>query len=212
MAILTRSILTRLHPVSRQRIENFLHRRFSSTDTKIKDTSFKRLAYESMENPTHETHDQLVDSILEYAEFDSLRFRDSDDQDLLHLQTKEWDPMVNWFENKFNCTLPLEHSNVMAVQSLPAETREKIRCELTSLPRLPLVGLKFMSENLKSLVLSSSLAARYLSVEMAVDLSRLEISFQTQRWPSVESAHGVDKLSTLARVSAGTLFYHITLK
>lgn len=216
MVILTRIIINNLALLSRRTIgHNLRHKliRHASTEPKIiRDTSMRRLAYESMENPVNETHDELVDSILDYAEFDSLRFRAGDNQDLLHMQTTEWDPIVNWFEQRLNCTLPLDHGNIMAVQALPAEIREKIRSELLSLPRWPLVGLRFMSENLKSYILSTSLVSKYLTVDEAVNLSRLEISYQTQRWPSVESAHEVDKLLTLARVSAGTLFYHITLR
>lgn len=169
------------------------------------------LTYEAIDNPFNETKKCLIDSIVDYLSFDTIRFRDVENESLFKKQSRHWDPMVGWFEHKFNCHLPIEYGYITNTGSLPKNTIEVVSRYLNSHERWPLVGIKFLARNLKSYVLSSSLTEKFLDVEQAVELSRLETKFQTERWSKVEWEHDLDEQCTNARVSAGTLFYHLSV-
>lgn len=169
------------------------------------------LAYEAIDNPFDETKDAVVGSIVEYLKFDTIRFRDSSHEELLNKQSRHWDPLIGWFEHNFDCHLPIEYGDIMSTSSISKNTQDAITRHLHSLDRWPLIGVRFISQNLKSYVLASCLAERFLKVDQAVDLARLETKFQTERWTKVEWEHDLDEQCTKARVAAGTLFYHLCL-
>lgn len=169
------------------------------------------LANTAIDNPFDETVEALIESILEYLQFDTLRFRTSEPPELFQLQQRHWDPIVDWFEFTYKCQIPIEYGNLTAPACLPTDTHQKISRHLGTHKRWPLVGLKFMTENLKSFILAASLAERFLQVEPVVTLARLETKYQTEKWSSIEWEHDLDEQAILARVSAGTLFYHLSL-
>lgn len=169
------------------------------------------LANTAIDNPFNETQTEVIDSILEYLRFDTLRFRTNEPPELAQMQHKDWSPVIRWFEQNYKCKIPIEDGCLTIADSLPDDTRNNLSRHLATLNRWPLVGLKFMTENLKSFILCASLAERHLRVGPAVSLSRLETKFQTEKWSSIEWEHDLDEKSILARVSAGTLFYHLSL-
>lgn len=169
------------------------------------------LAYEAIDNPFNETKDAVVSSIVEYLKFDTVRFRDTSHEELLEKQSRHWDPLIGWFEHKFDCHLPIEYGDIMNTSSISKHTHETIARYLHSLERWPLIGARFITQNMKSYVLASCLTERFLTVDQAVDLARLETKFQTERWTKVEWEHDLEEQCTKARVAAGTLFYHLCL-
>lgn len=169
------------------------------------------LSYEAIDNPFGESQDDVVSSIIEYLNFDTVRFRDVQLEDLLAKQSRHWDPMIGWFEHRFKCHLPIDYGDITSTSSLPSHTHELISRHLKSHERWPLIGIRYLTKNLKSFVLASSLTERFLKVEQAVELSRLETKFQTEKWSNVEWEHDLDEQCTNARVAAGTLFFHLTV-
>lgn len=169
------------------------------------------LVYEAIDNPFNETKDAIVESIVEYLKFDTVRFRDTCHEELLEKQSRHWDPLIGWFEHQYNCHLPIEYGDILNTSSISTNTQETVARHLHSLERWPLVGARFITRNLKSYVLASCLMERFLKVDQAVDLARLETKFQTERWTKVEWEHDLDEQCTKARVAAGTLFYHLCL-
>lgn len=169
------------------------------------------LAYEAIDNPFNESKEVLVETIMEYLRFDTVKFRDVEDEDLLAKQSRHWDPLIGWFEQRFECHLPIEYGGLMSISSFPKPTEATINRYLDSHSRWPLIGIKFMASNLKSFVLTSCLTERFLKVEQVVELARLETNHQTEKWSKVEWEHDIDEHCTNARVAAGTLFYHLTV-
>jgi len=172
---------------------------------------FTTLAYEAIDNPFNESQAIMIDTIMEYLRFDTLRFRDTDHEELLAKQSRYWDPLVGWFEHKFTCHIPIDYGNITSTTPIPNSTQEIVSRHLESHKRWPLVGLKLMCRNLKSYIIASALTEKIVGVERAVDLARLETEYQTEKWSKVEWEHDIDEECTKARVSAGTLFYHLSL-
>lgn len=177
----------------------------------LKTMHLTTMAYEALDNPFNESKDEVVKSILEYLKFDTIRFRDVENEELLAKQSRHWDPLVGWFEHNCHCHLPIEYGSIVCTGSLPNLTQETVQRNLGSLGRWPLIGIRQMTTNLKSYVLARCLTERFLKVEQAVDLARLETRHQTEKWSKVEWEHDIDEQCTRARVAAGTLFYHLSL-
>lgn len=177
----------------------------------LKTMHLTTLAYEAIDNPFNEPKEFVISSIMEYLKFDTIRFRDVENEELLAKQSRHWDPLIGWFEHNFNCHLPIEYGDIISTGTLPNSTQEVVRRNLGSLERWPLIGVKNMTINLKSYVLAMTLTERFLKVEQAVDLARLETRFQTEKWSKVEWEHDIDEQCTNARVAAATLFYHLSL-
>lgn len=169
------------------------------------------LAYTAIDNPFDETKEELASAMLEYLKFDTVRFREPYNEELLHRQSRHWDPLIGWFEHNFNCHLPIEYGDITNTSAIPQATNDALLRHLCSHDRWPLVGANFMIRNLKSFVLASCLMERFLSVHQAVELARLETRFQAEKWSKVEWEHDLDEQCTCARVAAGTLFYHLSL-
>lgn len=169
------------------------------------------LAYTATDNPFDETEEDIANAMLEYLKFDTVRFRDTDNEEFLHRQSRHWDPLVGWFEHNYNCHLPIDYGDITNTSSIPKATSEQLLRHLCSHKRWPLVGANFITRNLKSFVLATCLMDRFLNVQQAVELARLETRFQVEKWSKVESEHDLDEQCTSARVAAGTLFYHLSL-
>lgn len=177
----------------------------------LKTMHLTTLAYRAIDNPFNETKETIMNSIIEYLRFDTLRFRDVDNQDLLNRQSRHWDPIIGWFEHKFDCHTPIEYGGIVSANSLPKRTEEIIHRHLDSHGNWALIGAEFMAKNLKSFVLTTCLTDRFLKVEQAVELARLEVRFQAEKWSEVEWEHDLDERCTNARVAAGCLFYHLSI-
>ena len=69
-------------------------------------------------------------------------------------------------------------------------------------------GFMFAVDNLKSVILAFACVDRYISVEKAVLLSRLEEEFQLGYWGRVEWGHDLHQQEQQARLAAAILFIH----
>lgn len=178
----------------------------------IKSMHLTTLAYKAIDNPFKETKETLVESILEYLRFDTLRFRDVENKELLHRQSRHWDPVIGWFEHKYECHVPIDYGDIVSGSAIPKSTETTVLRYLNSHGTWPLIGARFMAENLKSYILTSCLTERFLKADQAVELARLETRFQAEKWSKVEWEHDLDEQITNARVAAGCLFYHLSLQ
>lgn len=182
------------------------------SNKKMSNMHLTALAFTAIDNPFDETKEDMANALIEYLKFDTVRFRDTENEELLRLQSRHWDPLIGWFEHTFDCHLPIEYGDLSNVGTLPQTTSDKLSRHLQSHSgRWPLVGINFMTRNLKSFVLTSCLTERFLKVERAVEMARLETKFQTEKWSKVEWEHDIDEQTTNVRVAAGALFYHLSV-
>lgn len=166
------------------------------------------LANTAIDNPMRVTKDFNIASILEFLSSDTLCFRVDEPEELQKLQEEKWNPVVEWFMNEFDVDISVT-SNILAVQ-VSEEARKSITKHLSSYDLPSLIALNYVTENLKSAILTLALLKRKLSVENAISLSRLETEFQTSKWGNIEWAHDIELAQTRARVSAGILFVQLS--
>lgn len=162
----------------------------------------------ALDNPTQRTKEQMISAALKFLETDTICYRVEEPPGLVELQTNEWDPVMNWIEQRYNVVIG-SSSSIMGPQ-IPEETKETFQQQLKSFNFWSLTGLEFVINQLKSLVLSFALIDRHLNVEEAVLLSRLEEEYQIQSWGNVEWVHDYDMYELRARTAAGALFVHLS--
>lgn len=162
----------------------------------------------ALDNPTQRTKKQIISAALKFLETDTICFRVEEPPGLVEVQRNEWDPVMNWIEQRYNVVIGTSTS-ILGPQ-IPEETKETFGQHLNSYNFWSLTGLDFMISQLKSLVLSFGLIDRHLSVEQAVLLSRLEEEYQIQQWGNVEWVHDYDMYELRARTAAGAMFVHLS--
>lgn len=162
----------------------------------------------AIDNPTHRDKEQMISAALKFLETDTVCYRVEEPPKLVEHQKNEWDPPLHWIENRYNVTIG-SSSNILGPE-IPEATKETFHQHLKSYNFWSLTGLEFVITQLKSVVLSLGLIDRYLTVEQAVLLSRLEEEFQIQHWGNVEFAHDYDLFELRARTAAGALFVQLS--
>jgi len=169
------------------------------------------LAYTVLDNPCKDTPQSISEHLIGYLDSDTICYRDDDPEELDRLQSELWDPIIDWFNEKYNCRIePIRQGLVVPSEVIPSEVASEVKRQLESYSLWSLQGIKFATENLKSLMITLALLDNKFSVNEAVALSRLEVEFQIGRWGRVEWAHDVDQLALQSRVAAGLLLHQFT--
>lgn len=162
----------------------------------------------ALDNPTQRNKDQMINAALKFLETDTVCYRVDEPLALVELQKNEWDPVLEWIENRYNVTIG-SSSSILGPE-IPEATKDTFRQHLNSYNFWSLTGLEYVITQLKSVVLSLGMIDRHLSVQEAVLLSRLEEEYQIRRWGNVEWAHDYDMYELRARTAAGALFVHLS--
>ncbi|XP_014064254.1 ATP synthase mitochondrial F1 complex assembly factor 2 isoform X1 [Salmo salar] len=162
----------------------------------------------ALDNPTFRSKDQIITAALKYLETDTICYRVEEPPSLVELQNNEWDPVLNWIEDRYNVVIG-SSTNILGPE-IPQATMDTFRQHLGSYNFWSLTGLEYVITQLKSVVLAFALIDKHVTVEQAVLLSRLEEEFQIGHWGNVEWAHDVDLYELRARTAAGALFVHFS--
>ncbi|XP_059835827.1 ATP synthase mitochondrial F1 complex assembly factor 2 [Hypanus sabinus] len=161
----------------------------------------------ALDNPMQRTKEQLIRSALKFLDTDVVCYRVVEPPGLVKLQKNEWDPVVEWIENRYDVEIGFS-TNILG-PNIPSKSKETFEKHLSSYNFWALIGLEYVIQQLKSVVLSLNLIDRNLSVEKAVLLSRLEEQYQIEVWGNVEWAHDYDVYELRSRTAAGALFVHL---
>lgn len=160
-----------------------------------------------LDNPMQRDADSLVNDILNYLESDTVCVRDTEPHDLVQLHKVKWDPILAWFNKRYE--LNVQPTNDIVGLKIEKSSLDIMRKHLLSYNIWALTGFYFAVETVKSLLLTMAVVDRFVSIEDAVSLSRLETEFQIKYWGNVEWAHDVDLMDTRARLAAAVLFIHL---
>lgn len=129
-----------------------------------------------------------------------------ENDDLYEFQCAEWDPIVKWFNERYNTDV--EKSRHIQEPALSKNAKMVLSRHLLSYSEEALHGFVFAIDTLKSIILAFACIDKHISVEKAVHLARLEEEFQLKYWGRVEWAHDLNQQDLQARVAAAVLFIH----
>ncbi|XP_071453818.1 ATP synthase mitochondrial F1 complex assembly factor 2 [Hetaerina americana] len=163
----------------------------------------------AIDNPGSVNKYQLVDHMIKFLDTDTVLFFSSEEDELYSLQMKEWYPVIRWACERYKVDVKPAHD--ISGPNISHDSREILRRYLLSYDQWSLSGLSYAVDTLKSVILTLACAERFLSIEKAVSLSRLEEEFQCKYWGRVEWAHDVDMHQTIARLAASMLFVQLSV-
>jgi ATP synthase mitochondrial F1 complex assembly factor 2 len=164
------------------------------------------LSNTAIDNPNHLSKIDIVNFILTYAETDTILFHDEREENLYKLQTEKWDPLIEWFNKRYDTEL-VKTVNI-SPPVYPAGAKMKIAKYLNSYNLTTLHGIQFAVETVKSVVLAFACIDRFITPGEAVLISRLEEEYQLGHWGRVEWAHDMCQQDLQARLSAAVFHVH----
>jgi len=164
------------------------------------------LANTALENPLYKTREQLTKTIIHFLETDTICYRVNEPEELVALEKQQWDPIIQWAADRYGIEVTPTCS--IAPPIITQESKELISRHLLSYSDWALFAYHFAVDSIKSLMIVMALVDKYITVEAAVELARLEQNFQTAHWGSVEWHHDVELHELRSRLSAAILFIH----
>ena len=126
--------------------------------------------------------EQIKKKIIEFLNYDLLLFRSFDENELLKIMEKEFDPFITEFENLFECNskkiFSIVHSNKLNHLLFKSYLDKLDIFELTTLFKL--------SSLTRSVILSYFFINKKINYKTLYKLSNLEYNYQQKRWGVVE--------------------------
>lgn len=159
-----------------------------------------------IDNPNHLSKEDIINFILTYAETDTILFHSSDEDNLYEIQKERWDPLIEWFNKRYDTKL--EKTVDISPPVFPPGAKMNIANYLKSYNLSTLHGFQFAVETVKSVILAFACIDRRITPEEAVLLSRLEEEYQLGHWGRVEWAHDLAQQDLQARFSAAVFHIH----
>ncbi|XP_058819379.1 ATP synthase mitochondrial F1 complex assembly factor 2 [Topomyia yanbarensis] len=159
-----------------------------------------------LDNPNHLQKADIVNYLVNYLNTDAVLFHSGGEAALKNLQIAEWDPIIDWFNKRFQ--VQLSATDGLEIPNFAPGTAMNISRYLSSYNEAALHGFMFAVDTIKSLILTCACVDRFISPEKAVLLARLEEEYQQGYWGRVEWAHDVQQLDSQARLSAAMLMVH----
>ncbi|KAI4465400.1 atp synthase mitochondrial f1 complex assembly factor 2/atp12 protein mitochondrial precursor [Holotrichia oblita] len=180
---------------------------WNSQKEKIVQTSMHltTLCNTAIDNPNNLKKYDMVQYIVNHLETDTVLFQ-SDEDELYKFQVQEWDPVIQWFCDKF--AVNIQKSRVMEGPKISKETKQILSRHLLSYTQEAIFGYVYGVDTLKSVILTLACVEKYLTPERAVILSRLEEEFQLGYWGRVEWAHDLNQQDLQSRLSAAVLYIY----
>ncbi|KAB0798573.1 hypothetical protein PPYR_09566 [Photinus pyralis] len=160
----------------------------------------------AIDNPNNLSKYDMVNYILNSLDTDLILFHSHENDELYKLQVAEWDPIIQWFCDKFQ--VDLQKSRSMESPTISPETKAVVYRHLIAYNFECVNGFVYAIDTLKSVLLTVACVERSLTPEKAALLSRLEEECQLQKWGRVEWAHDLSQQDQQARVAATMLFIY----
>lgn len=149
------------------------------------------------------TKESLVGGLLAYLKGDTLLYRAFDSDTLAEMEEEAWAPVCHRLCEVL--AIEMKNSNSFAMPDIPEASLEKVEEYLMTFDMWALLAMEQLSGALKSTILPLMLSIREITAKEAVDLSLIELDFQTKRWGKVEWHHDVEREDLYAKVAAATL-------
>ncbi|KAL3282374.1 hypothetical protein HHI36_005560 [Cryptolaemus montrouzieri] len=159
-----------------------------------------------LDNPNNYTKYDLVNYVANYLDTDTILFQTKEDEELYKFQSNEWDPVIEWFNKRYGTNI--QKSIEMSGPIVSQEDKNRVNKHLLSHNFASCYGFVYGVDTLKSMILTMACVDRFISVEKAVLLSRLEEEYQLGHWGRVEWAHDLSQQDLQARLSAVVLFIY----
>jgi len=137
-----------------------------------------------------ETRVKVRQALLNYLDTDTICFQHDDPEQLVELQKKHWDPLLEWARTTFDIEI-IVHRSVL-FHSQPERTRQVLDSVLAQMDPWEMAAMERATYVTKSFLISLALVKRHLTTEQAALATQVEVASQIERWGEVEDSHDVD--------------------
>lgn len=147
--------------------------------------------------------DGVVGEVSRYGGSDLLCYRADAPQDLVDRQ-RAWDSLLDWSADRLQARLTVT-TGVIPVDQ-PEEALTRLKDHVRAMTAFELAALHDLVAISGSLILGLAVALRRLDGDEAFALSRIDESFQTEKWGIDEEAAGMDAKRRIAFLDAEKFF------
>ncbi|XP_037961122.1 ATP synthase mitochondrial F1 complex assembly factor 2-like [Teleopsis dalmanni] len=165
------------------------------------------LCFTALDNPNKLTKMNIVDYLLDYIATDTILYQSENEKHLVELEFNEWDPVLKWFNKRFNTNI--QKTLKLTPPLISAEDKLKISKYLSLYSLETLHGIAFAVDTLKSVILACAVIEQQLINEKAVALALLEEAYQLKFWGRIEWAHDLSQQYVRSRLAAAALFVRL---
>jgi len=123
---------------------------------------------------------EVVAEIAAFARHDHLCYRAAEPPELVRRQIEGWNPLLDWAAERLGARLKIASGIASIAQ--PSETLAALARAVDACDPFVLAGLHVATTITGSLVLGLALAQGRLEVSEAFALSRIDESYQAERW------------------------------
>mmetsp|Transcript_7371 Transcript_7371/g.13967 ORF Transcript_7371/g.13967 Transcript_7371/m.13967 type:complete len:191 (+) Transcript_7371:95-667(+) len=157
--------------------------------------------------------DKMVKSMMGYFHTDSVCLRDDQEDSLIKLQRKFWDPVLDYLKVSYAVKLNTteEGTSSFCSPSQPTASQENMQRLIDSLDDYELAALDSLTGLSKSLAISIAILDGQLDIKRGWECSRLEENYQMRRYGVVEGAfgHGIDIEYCRMKIAAARTFMNL---
>ncbi len=129
---------------------------------------------------TAEDSEAAIPALLEFLKTDLLCYRATEPQELVSLQSHRYDPLLDWFEERFGQSMLVVHGVMPASQ--PDEVIEAVGAQLRAKPIEELMVLQIAAPLTSSLIVPLALAEGRITGLEAYEIACLDDLYQIRKW------------------------------
>jgi ATP synthase F1 complex assembly factor 2 len=141
-----------------------------------------------------------IDRLLKYIKTDSVIYRMGEPSELVQLQNDYLNPIVHHVKQTYGYSLIVTDS-LFAVQQ-PHGMVEAMSKKLESLSAIQLSAFEKATMYSKSFFIPLALMDNVITVEQAMNASRVELIHQLKKWGTVPESHPLDEADLKRQLSA----------
>ena len=129
----------------------------------------------------------VIETLKSILSMDTLLYRSGNDSELSKLQEKEWQPLVKWLDENFNCKLIINYE----LKPLNQKEAELLKCInlINQLDHFSLSSFSHLVSISGSFILGLSFYFKKINSHKLYELALLEELFQSNKWGSDDFAN-----------------------
>lgn len=136
---------------------------------------------------------EIIAELLNYVEADLLCYRAADPDELVLLQAKVWQPVVDWAEQRYGQRWVLAAGVMPATQ--PAEVHAALAEAIHALDDFSLTALQLAASVVCSLITGLAMVEGRITAEEAYQIAVLDETYQNEQWG--EDYEAIDRRANL---------------
>ncbi len=143
---------------------------------------------------------EYIKQVLEYSKSDLVCYFAEEGDDIYPIEKKEWQPLIDWVQDRYNIKLELTNGINYIEQS--DDTLNKFKEVMADLDKYQLASIQAAVPILGSIVISLAILENQMDVEQGFKAAFLDEIYQISKWgshPETEKKHS-DIISDLTDI------------